>query len=336
MKKFSIGIFIGLLIGLLSSPGFAIADNIIKIFIDDKEIYPDVPPQIINGRVFLPARFITESLGATIHWDVNNNAVVITGATNSTTDNDIQSISNSNTNKQKSDEYTLNKSFIFDNLEIKLGSNVQWDKIDNHYSKQNGATVFKIPMAVKNIGIENNKLSSLNYSQFGSKGVEQENIEAHFDDSGLYSAQLRPNASQNIFMYFLYDGDGDYYVRFNNNIEIKIPVKRTSTTPIQSSISQSTQSQAKMYTKHPDIPDFGELANTKSIVTTEDSYAYQFNTFEPEKITEYGDLLRSLGFVPVDSFESPYETTIIVFYNGKNNVFLGSLWSNFIITILPD
>ena len=77
MKKFIVGLIVGL---LLASAGIGMASpGVIRIFLDDQEIVPDVPPVIIDGRVMVPARFIAEPLGATVEWDGENRAVVITG-----------------------------------------------------------------------------------------------------------------------------------------------------------------------------------------------------------------------------------------------------------------
>jgi hypothetical protein len=37
----------------------------------------DVPAQIIHSRTMVPARFISESLGATVDWDADNSSVII-------------------------------------------------------------------------------------------------------------------------------------------------------------------------------------------------------------------------------------------------------------------
>ena len=76
MKKFIAGLVIGV---LLTSTGIGLASqDVIRIFIDGQEVVPDVPPQIIDGRVMVPARFIAEPLGATVEWDDESRAVVIT------------------------------------------------------------------------------------------------------------------------------------------------------------------------------------------------------------------------------------------------------------------
>jgi hypothetical protein len=37
----------------------------------------DVAPQIINGRTYIPLRFVSENLGATVDWDATTKTVTI-------------------------------------------------------------------------------------------------------------------------------------------------------------------------------------------------------------------------------------------------------------------
>jgi hypothetical protein len=77
MKKFSIGLIIGLL--LASSIITLAGGQPIKLIVNGTEVFSDVPPQIIDGRTMIPARPLAEALGATVEWDAENNAVVVTG-----------------------------------------------------------------------------------------------------------------------------------------------------------------------------------------------------------------------------------------------------------------
>lgn len=80
MKRFSTGIILGLIVGLLlATATFALADNPIKLIVNGQEIsFPDAPPQRINDRVMVPARPLAEALGATVVWDEVQNAVIVT------------------------------------------------------------------------------------------------------------------------------------------------------------------------------------------------------------------------------------------------------------------
>lgn len=85
MRKFSAGLIIGLLVGLMmATASIAIAGQAIKLIVNGQEINCDVPPQNINGRVLVPARYVAEALGASVEWDSVNNAVVITGISQTT------------------------------------------------------------------------------------------------------------------------------------------------------------------------------------------------------------------------------------------------------------
>jgi hypothetical protein len=79
MKRFSLGLLTGLLAGLLlATATFALAGQPIKLIVNDREIQCDVPPQFVNGRVLVPARFVAEPLGARVEWDEKKRAVVVT------------------------------------------------------------------------------------------------------------------------------------------------------------------------------------------------------------------------------------------------------------------
>ena len=78
-------LIIGLLIGTLFPIQSLFADNLnnpIKLIINGKTIQCDVPPQNINGRVLVPARFVAEPLGATVDWDGVNKTVIINSRVN--------------------------------------------------------------------------------------------------------------------------------------------------------------------------------------------------------------------------------------------------------------
>lgn len=79
MKRFSFGLITGLLAGLLlATATFALAGQNIKLIVNGREIQCDVPPQLINGRVLVPARPLAEALGAKVEWNGEMQAVVVT------------------------------------------------------------------------------------------------------------------------------------------------------------------------------------------------------------------------------------------------------------------
>lgn len=76
MKKFYLGIIAGLLCGLIiatATTGFASTG--IRLIIDGNDVTTDPAPVMVNGRVFVPTRFVADVLGAKVEW--KNNAVYI-------------------------------------------------------------------------------------------------------------------------------------------------------------------------------------------------------------------------------------------------------------------
>ncbi|MCL2571568.1 MAG: copper amine oxidase N-terminal domain-containing protein [Defluviitaleaceae bacterium] len=48
------------------------------IVVNGQRVYPDVPPQIVNGRFMVPLRAISEASGADAQWDGRNQTAIIT------------------------------------------------------------------------------------------------------------------------------------------------------------------------------------------------------------------------------------------------------------------
>lgn len=82
MKRFIVGLIIGF---LLATAIGATASSNIRLVVNGREIETDVPPQLINGRVMVPARFVAEPLGATVEWDEDSGSVIITSKINNIT-----------------------------------------------------------------------------------------------------------------------------------------------------------------------------------------------------------------------------------------------------------
>lgn len=53
------------------------AKSEIKIFVSDKEIKPETPAYIENGRTMVPLRFISEALGEKVDWKADTKTVLI-------------------------------------------------------------------------------------------------------------------------------------------------------------------------------------------------------------------------------------------------------------------
>lgn len=141
-------------------------------------------------------------------------------------------ISNNNLDKNNSEFsndkiYGFNETFVFDDLEITIGNNYSFDKVDNHYSDYHNQTVIKLPITVKNLSVETHSLNMFDYDVYGSNGVEVRTLGSYFDDDIDYAGNLRAGASYTKYLYIQYDGDGTYALEFENystkiNVEFEI------------------------------------------------------------------------------------------------------------------
>lgn len=130
---------------------------------------------------------------------------------------------------QNTDEYTFDQPFTFGDLEITISSNYTWTKVDNQFSEHNGADVIEIPITIVNKGNETSGLNMVFYSLFGSTGTELEDLSFYFDNNVVLAGEIRPGATQNSYLHFLYDGDGKYYIEFDNyvdEVEVALPIKK--------------------------------------------------------------------------------------------------------------
>ena len=75
MKRTVIAIMV--LTIVLTAVAAALAANPISLVVSGKEIKTDIPPRLIDGRVMVPIRFVTEALGVEVKWDEKKNAVLI-------------------------------------------------------------------------------------------------------------------------------------------------------------------------------------------------------------------------------------------------------------------
>ncbi|AGL02564.1 copper amine oxidase N-terminal domain-containing protein [Desulfoscipio gibsoniae] len=75
MKKWLAGIAAVVL--LTSFAAVAAADKPIKLNVNGWQIKTDVPPQLLNGRIMVPVRWVAEALGADVKWEKETNNVWI-------------------------------------------------------------------------------------------------------------------------------------------------------------------------------------------------------------------------------------------------------------------
>lgn len=123
----------------------------------------------------------------------------------------------------------LGKTIEFDGLEITFDKEYYFVVLDNQFSDYNGADVVKLGAEFKNISEEKNNLNTFDFDIFGSKGTEVKNVSHYFDENIDSAGDLKPGASYHKFFYFIYDGDGDYSIDFDNwteNVSVEFAVTK--------------------------------------------------------------------------------------------------------------
>lgn len=129
----------------------------------------------------------------------------------------INDSTNEDSNTSKKDNYTLNETFKFDDLEITIEDNISYTTLSNIFSDYNGKTVVKIPVTVKNVKDEAHSLNMFYYKIYGSQGIELKSISTYFSNDSIdYAGELRPGASYTKYFYLLYDGNGTYTIELDN------------------------------------------------------------------------------------------------------------------------
>ncbi len=79
MKKFLSGLLIGFML-TLAFTAYAATD--IRLVINGQDITDtmDIKPQNISGRIMVPAKYVAESLGASVSWDAATSTMTISSA----------------------------------------------------------------------------------------------------------------------------------------------------------------------------------------------------------------------------------------------------------------
>jgi hypothetical protein len=111
------------------------------------------------------------------------------------------------------DNITFGSTFEYDELQITIGTDVEWITVDNEYSEYYQADVAKIPVAITNIGEQTNSINFMFVTYFGSKATQIDSVAAlYMDDSMEWAGDIRTGGTQNSFIYIMYDGDGEYAI----------------------------------------------------------------------------------------------------------------------------
>ena len=116
----------------------------------------------------------------------------------------------------------LNKKFEFNDLELTVGSDYEITTVNKSYSSYNGKEVVKLPITVKNLSDEDNHLNMFYYTVIGPNEEKvSTTVSIYFDDACDYAGDLESGESYDKYLYFIYDGDGEYTIKFDNYTDKK-------------------------------------------------------------------------------------------------------------------
>lgn len=113
--------------------------------------------------------------------------------------------------------YYVGETFIFNDLEITIGNDYEFTVVNDLTSPLHNQTAVKIPVTIKNISIDANNLSDYYYKVIGTRKKEVVNLGVYFVDNAIdYAEMLNNGESYTKYIYFQYDGDGKYEIKFDN------------------------------------------------------------------------------------------------------------------------
>lgn len=110
-------------------------------------------------------------------------------------------------------EKKLGDTFVFDDLEITLGSEVEVFTLNDQSSVFNGKDFVKIPITVRNKDIVENKLKSFYFNIYKNENIVTK-MGYLFEDSIDNATYLKTDESYDKYIYFLYESDFSYKLKF--------------------------------------------------------------------------------------------------------------------------
>lgn len=150
LKKNCILTFVVALVVVLCLQSFIVSDAEAannKIYIDDRLVTTDVAPVVVNSRVLVPIRVVSEGLGAQVSWD--NPSQTVTVKKGSVT---LKMVANKTTYTKNGVNKTMdvpvkvikNRTLVpIRVVSEDLGAGVQWDK-GNVYVQSGGELIIKV------------------------------------------------------------------------------------------------------------------------------------------------------------------------------------------------
>ena len=134
----------------------------------------------------------------------------------SKTTNSVDSTASDSSYVDNEEQLGMSNIINFSGLQIEFTQDVKVETVDNQFSEYNGTKAIGIPVTITNTSDDTNYLNMFYVKMFGSKGTETDRLNSFFNDGDAVFSKLRSGASIDGYFYIPYDGDGDYYISFDN------------------------------------------------------------------------------------------------------------------------
>ena len=130
----------------------------------------------------------------------------------------VESLPEINT-KEINNVYTATEKFEFDGLELTFHNSYTFLRIKNEYSNYYNRIVIRVPVTITNKKDIEYSLNIYDYTIYGPTKKELDEVAGYFEESVFYATNLSPNETYTKYLYFLYDSNGNYLIKFNNRKE---------------------------------------------------------------------------------------------------------------------
>jgi len=128
--------------------------------------------------------------------------------------------------------YSFGDTFVFNDLEIKFSDNIEW--LNTNDSAENGYNKFRIPVEIINLARYSSRITQDYFTIFSPDGIAQPQNWWSTNESDITSMpRIRNGTSFTSYMYFSYEGRGNYVVEFRRlagwdtlePVEVWIPIR---------------------------------------------------------------------------------------------------------------
>ena len=124
-------------------------------------------------------------------------------------------------------EHKANSKFIYYDWELTVGDTVEWLKgeLSEEEHPKSQTYMVRVPLTITNKGDEPRSFAAFSVNIYGASGLQLNRLlNRNYDDSIYKKGNNMPVGAteSNIYIYFPYDGEGDYIISFK---DLNIPTE---------------------------------------------------------------------------------------------------------------